>query len=480
MGVEPCEGRRRDALTAREQHLDDASARRLGIAASAAVAAALAIAVQTHWSWTFDSLVVLRGAGRVFSCVADGTFSGCDGGPGFEVGKYPLPQYLPALLLNSYGVGGSPALHALALLSCACFAGVIALLWHVPRTMGYPLLSPVLVLAAVASPLVVYATASFGEMLACFLIVLFVAAVAERKPALMGFSLAAAGTTKEIALPFLLLLAAAVILPNLGRISPADRRRIAAALVVGSVLAVGLNAGFNVFRYSTPLNQGYAAADGPAPLSYRPRYFAATIAAPNVGLIFQWPLAVALVASIATRWRRAIPLLTLIALAAVYSSYVAPWGGVTWSNRYLIPWVPGAMLAAACGSPAATARVVERAMARLPAVLAVVAVCAIAAVANFRAVSVGQNRSFDWYFKPDATCPRPIRSIDQFSDYAARCRLHSAWGRGPVEAEAALAGLERDGLGYTLVALLAVGGLVVSARLLGARVPRTRREYAAS
>src|SRR5262249_3268599 len=148
---------------------------------------------------------------------------------------WPLLQNLPGLVLNYFGLSPSSILHALAYLSFVSFVGSMLLgFWTMKRKSSTSLaLAGVLVM--ITSPLLWYSHSTFGEMPAAFLILAFTAACQMNAPSWLTVLLFVfAGTTKEVAFPFL----AAIGLLCVLQAPPQSRKKRAVSLIVAALLTI--------------------------------------------------------------------------------------------------------------------------------------------------------------------------------------------------------------------------------------------------
>ncbi len=386
---------------------------------------------------------------------------------------YPLP-YWPA---SAYPRGD--ALRALSALNVVAFLVMLVVIWIVAVRTGNGAWGPGLVLAVLAGPLLFYANATFGEMLAAFLIVLFAAAVLlGSRPSLIIAATWLAGITKETAAPFLLALGLAALLARSTSGRP-PVRPLVWALVAGVAAAVATNGLFNVFRYGTPLNRDYR--NGPlmrqlgdvdsVPLLQRVEYFGSLLFSPNGGLFVFWPTAAALLllfGGFAVRsWRRReaprnwLPtiavLATFLALTAAFASWFAPFGWFGWGPRLTIPWIPGMLLlVVVIGSVHATrlARLLTRSW---PALLLTSGLVWATAVPHF--AFLGYREAFTNFFRSTAVCPFSTAGGFRGEMYFT-CMDHLAWHEDPVLLEA------MRGLTTLRGALLSATFLVAAVSLL--------------
>ena len=309
------------------------------------------------------SLLVNRETGAIRRCLSEGHFSGCPGS-----GDFPLLQNVPSLILSYLGVSGSVILHALAYLSFLSFLGSVLLIYWTLKKKASMALAITGALVTITSPLLWYSHSTFGEMAAAFLILAFTAACLMRAPLwLTAVLFVLAGTTKEIAFPFL----AAIGLLCLLAESPArERKTRAVTLMAAAGLTVGVTVVFNYFRFGTLFNGSYASSLNIVPtFRLQSIFFMGMWFSPNGGLAIFWPsfmlLYLAVIGAALLRNARQkvraqnigsgvndlqfyAPLLAITAilflLSAGFSRWYTPLGGFAWGPRYLLPWIPALSL----------------------------------------------------------------------------------------------------------------------------------------
>ena len=402
---------------------------------------------------TGDTTVIVNGTVAVRACVEAKRFIGC--GRSEEeldaagrmramdsaVGPYPLVQYLPAALLLASPLSREQILEALSALNVAAFLAMLVVLYVVSTRTGNRAWGPALVLLMTAGPLLFYANSTFGEMLAAFLIVLYIATILLKSHwALVATTAWMAGITKETAVPYLLAIG---LIGLLGRRTH-DHRTIRpqlAGMVLGAILAVGTNALFNVFRFGTPLNRDYLNAPD-VPFTQSVRYFGGLLFAPNGGLFVFWPAAAALLVAVGVcaflAWRRkekaerwvpsAALLATFILLTYGLASWYAPFGWHAWGPRLTIPWVPAFLLLGVALAADDLSRLARALTNSRPALLLTAVVIWISALSHFG--FLWHREVFRDFFKTSAICPwYPPRFT---GDMYFRCTDHLAWHGDPL------------------------------------------------
>ncbi|MGI8734786.1 MAG: YfhO family protein [Pyrinomonadaceae bacterium] len=290
-------------------------------------------------------------------CLSEGLFPGCP-----DPGDFPLVQNIPSLILNYAGFSPDTILHALAYLSFVSFLGSVVLIFWVLKRKASLLAAAAGVLVIITSPLLWYSHSTFGEMLSAFLILAFtVVSLWRPYKWIHVFLLAAAGSTKEVALPFLLLIGVICLAPEI----VTDWRKVrksVAWLAFGGILSLALTLGFNYFRFRIFTNPSYVSE----PLFIVPSlklqlsFFLGMWLSPNGGLLFVWPSFTFLYFSILLvvvlrRMRNGqllkreslnayLPLsgisVLLLFLTLGFSRWYTPLGGFAWGPRYLLPWIP--------------------------------------------------------------------------------------------------------------------------------------------
>jgi hypothetical protein len=298
-----------------------------------------------------DSIGVWRGVVAIRQALADGQPPRT---PFNATGHFPLYQYIPGLVFCYLGATEQTAMALFCVLSFLAFVGTLALAVRLLRRQS-PAAAAAGVLVLVSGPLLWYARASFGEMLAAFLILAYTTACLRQvRPVVTGLLLVAAGLTKETALPFLLLIAAVVLVMDRRAGRPWSPGRIAAVLL-GAVLAAGLTVGFNYYRYGVYYNAVNLQDVSLVPtLKTQASFFASIWLSPNGGLLFFWPSFVAALTVLTTAVLRSprtagagrIPLagvsLLLALLTAGFSKWYQPFGWFGWGPRLMLPWIPAA------------------------------------------------------------------------------------------------------------------------------------------
>jgi hypothetical protein len=178
------------------------------------------------------------------------------------------------------------------------------------------------------------------------------------------------------------------------------------AIVVGTVVGVGLNTGFNILRFGSLRNTYYTQRSFYAPnVGVVGRDFLVQWFAPNGGLAWFWPLAPVAVLGVALIcYRRPGPMslqrLAVPGVAALFvgqilllAAWFSPFGWYAWGPRLVLPLIPG-MLVAACalGARDATRIVAHFLTSRWlwPAALIAVAIGLPQAVALFHGLAVTQ------------------------------------------------------------------------------------------
>jgi hypothetical protein len=438
--------------------------------AAAALAILIYVAQGGLGAESGDTVVLVNGTHEALGCLHRGVFTGC----GAQVGPFPLLQYLPTAMLFKLGFDDSDVLQGLALINAAAFGGMLATAWLVMRRLRRPALGAAFGVVLLVSPLPWYAWSTFGESLAAFTCMLFVAvAVLRARGSILALALVAAGQTKETALPFLLLLAVGALLWS--RVGGRPLRRSHwIGLAAGGLISLALTLGFNLLRFDQLTNATYAEPVTRTPTIALKLKFAGSIwAAPNSGLAVFWPLcavvflSVILLAVSQARSGRAadarvvgvgaVVLVSLAGLTIGYADWYAPFGWIAWGPRLMLLLVPAVLLFAVATVPDELEGLVQ-ARGRRAAALRCAAVL-LALVAWIPQIGVlFRPSAMGALFAPDSVCPRQ-QPISQDPDYYYSCILHWAWEKHWVLANAS--GGLGDSAGAVLMAEIWLAAIVV-------------------
>lgn len=345
-------------------------------------------------------------------------------------GGFPPFQYLtglPTVALARKGIGLETYgwwifLNRLSLAGCC-----LLFVWA-GRRRGAPVAGRLLVAALLSGALTYYSTTTFNEATAGFVTLAFTAACCARWPTWAKVGLfVLAGTTKETAAPLLLLLWVGALLAE-----PAPRwRREAVWVIVGTAIAMGLNAGFNVLRFGTPKNLHYL-SPGLVVQSWRwkAQYAASLWFAPNGGILWFCPAVVALVGLAARRFgrNRIAPALlaatVMVGVTAMLSCWYSPFGWWCWGPRLALPWIPSVVFLLLWSQPGAfegAATTLAATAARKAALAAVLVTLAVPHVLLL--VDAGCVREF--FVEPE-----PARPADPVVEEHMRI-LFEAWRKTP-------------------------------------------------
>jgi hypothetical protein len=419
---------------------------RLAIAAlTAFLGLVLVVAIAHPWLHG-DSGGVDKGSGGIIRCIEHDRFTRCDSYPyghqssevagvGFVAGSvddFPLLQYLPGTAFRLF-LSFMATARLLIVLNALALIGTVALSWYTARRIVGGPWPPLLAAALIASPLLWYAIAFFGEALAAFTIVAAVAAVALwARPWIVVPVVAIACTSKETQAPFLFVMCTlVVVLLAPGR---AETRRMIVAIIVGCIAGVALNTAFNIFRFGSLVNTPYMASYFRVPkYSISANFFLAMWVSPNGGILWWWPAALGLLLVLAFGGRRTLAGWGFLALLAInfagLSRWWAPFGWIAWAPRLQLPLVPGLLLAAvvSCGSRAMRTIGAFLKSAWLWVVAAFVFVLAIPQLG----VLFSTQSPFGAMFTNDDQCVVP-RDILQHPAAHYRCVMHQAWTKKPI------------------------------------------------
>lgn len=314
-----------------------------------------------------DSVVVAEGANEAIQCLEGGYLYNCNGQgtnisagtDKMRVGNFPAFQYLPSVVLVLFGTTLPQTITGLTLISTLSFFGTLILMLLVCSRLNYSGFKPIFLLLIITGPVLFYANTPFGEMLATFLLMLFVTALVLKKHwLLLLFTAFLASLTKETAAPLIFLLGVVLLFAYRSK-KTNDARTQFLGLFLGTAFGLLASILFNVFRFGQASNVVYDLAykNNLHTLNQTVINFFAELFSPNGGLFIFWPVAVYIIiisAIIAFRKHlndsRRIKLCTLglflviTILLVGFASWPAPFGWVAWGTRLVLPWIPALVL----------------------------------------------------------------------------------------------------------------------------------------
>ncbi len=431
-----------------------------------------------HPLLTGDSNGLVSGAGHVVDCVRHARFSNCNVWEpvgtnttlAVHVGPWPLLQYLPAVLMRTMHFADETNLRVLIALNALSLFALVGIGWRTLRRVETAMWAPVFVAAIVASPLLWYGTVAFGEALAATVVAAAVAAMLFRsRPWLIAVLVASAGITKETNPIFVAVLVLIVALSQWEHVRSEERARLrdrCVAAAIGTVGAVVINTTFNVFRFGSVRNTIYTQPFEHAPnVGVAVRAFGGVWFAPNGGLLFFWPVALAVIGLTvlgaaggpkrAWTWTRATPLLvagTLVALVGGLSTWYSPFGWIGWGPRLTLTVIP-AMLLITCviGSERST-KLLSRILPR-PRLL----VCdSCDRDRRLPQVAAIREHHLNAFFGPDPHCVNA--HVGQHPTGYYNCITYLAWQKRPFLLQDGLHGLHT--VAGLLMAISAAGAII--------------------
>jgi hypothetical protein len=364
-------------------------------------------------------------------------------------GQMPLLQQIPATFLKLAGLADAMAARWLAVLSLIAFVALLAraiLRLRVVSSRVAAFVAAVLL----SGPLLWYARASFGEMLAALFTLGFAVQCREGNSDRLLFAEGLlAGISKETAFPFLVLLGASASFGTGERWTDrAFRSRRFKVLVLTASVSLIVNAAFNLLRFGTPLNRSYVDARYVvSSLERQASYFLGLWFSPNGGLLFFWPSFVLLLVlsaqQVARRWRAAAdwptrlglasPLagicIALLGLTLGFSRWAFPMGWICWGPRFFIPWIPAFAYVLAASYARPLDSILEEWSLRPWKGWCVGIALAIASIPQFEIPFDGGI--IPRFFAPDANFPKAA-IIQDDPDYYFRYIDHLMWRKGSV------------------------------------------------
>jgi len=387
-----------------------------------------------------DNLVV--GTRRAIECIHAGTWKACGLHPGTrfsDVFPYPPLQYLPAAALVLFGLSDGAVVEALGRLNILAFAATLVVCaWAFPgprnstsRTLA--------IIAVLASSAVYQSTAGFGEMLAAAMAAAAVAAVLRRNASLIAVTVACASLGKDTLLPFLM---AVGFLCGRDEGDFLPSRRVWLPLVIGGCLGALAIAAFNEFRFGSPVNVFYLDPLFRTPgLQLKITFLLGEWFSPSAGLTWYWPVATGIlficgavgIFQFVRRERTCdwLPLLTLMALAVLFTaglaSWYSPFGWIAYGPRLSVPMMPTFAIAGV-HLLGARLEIAAREAFRTTAGFVLTSALLICAGWPQFGSAWSHGAAFEDLMAGDSTCPRMTEYTIQ-ADLAQyyRCTEHDMW-----------------------------------------------------
>lgn len=435
-----------------------------------------ALHVQTEGPFTIDSVEVAEGADALVDCIGEGTLTDCEGRTDRRIGPYASLRYITAVPFRLAGTGPATTLAGLIVLSGLAFAALLALAWIAGVRAGGRPVGAFIVMLVVTGPLLWYAHSAYGEVVATLATELLVVALWLRWPPwVAGVAFAATLASKETALPFALVLAAAAVWAR-----PGERRLSRGELVgiaCGAAAGIAMSVGMNVFRYGSIRNEEYLRPEYRMPgLGRKLEYFAALFVSPNGGILWFWLTACAtLVAGLFRRPR--LPALAgaavVLGVAVGLANWWQPFGWDGWGPRLLMPWVlPAATLVVLGHAPAiarASSYARPRALAAAACAVALAGLPHLVVLVDSSRYRHGYDRE---YYLPSELvfslfltqrCPGLIRTEAERDRYLP-CLHENAWERKLLLPRAYARAFDYPYWRYTLLFLAATGSFLWLAR----------------
>ena len=306
----------------------------------------LALRAVTAWRSNGDTVVLIHDSDKVLDCLRSGIFHGC------VIVHFPLFQFIPAVVLKARQASDTAILVFFAWMNWVAFAAAVGLTWQSLRRHASETVALAAVFVLLTSPFLPYTVETLNEPVAALLTLAFsVAVVTGARLRWVVPLLILTAITKETAPPFLLMIG---LLRLLRRDQPQSAEgSYVGALGLATVVGIGINAGFNVFRYDSVFNlQLLDPALRVDTLAQGAINFAGIWLSPNGGLVPFW-MSFALICLVMFRagaataresnaqaWPAGWLALMLLALTLGLSSWYSPHGWIAWGPRLLLPWLP--------------------------------------------------------------------------------------------------------------------------------------------
>ncbi len=384
-----------------------------------------------------DTRFVIAGAYEAIQCYSLGAFQ-CAG-----LSTFPLFQYLSASWFLLTGFTQEATILELIQINQYSFYAILLLSgWYFYRK-NLLAFYWIFVSAFVSSGLLWYGISSFNEMTAAFITLVFVYVCLKKSNAFwILFWFVLAGSTKEIAFIFLVLLALGAWGQDLIKKPKAYIPQLA-GLGAGSVLSFAINSAFNYSRYGSIFNLANMNQELHVPtLAIHANFFAGLLVGLNTGVLFYAFFFCVIIIGIwilvlkkpFALWREklAYSFPALIVMAVLFgltlglSKWYAPYGWVGWGPRLMLPWLPACSFLLMAVYPREMKQLVLflfKSKLRLALSLSI--------LIYFALPQLGVLYGWDVYgqfFQSDPDCPR-MAVIQKDPDFYYQCVSDKTWSR---------------------------------------------------
>jgi hypothetical protein len=327
---------------------------RLGIAIWSVVLATTLMALDRSTVRSGDTEIMANASLELVKCAQNQIWSNCVGAAGAPFG---LLQFIPAVFLAWKGFSPTDIVSALGLLSVFSFFLTCLVIMRInSKPMAH---KTFLCLIVVSGPLIGYASTSFGESLAVFVLISLVICLTRGHWLTILIFTVIAVTWRESAILFIAPVGYGILLSRYDFVR-IFRQREFYALTSGLVIGFSFTCLFNLWRFDTWKNTNYLNPEFRTPgLALPARVFGSLFLSPSGGTLVIWFFATLITIAVpilvisqsckSFPQKGISPILMMcvpIGQAFLLSKWYSPFGWISWGPRTMIPAI--AMTAAAC------------------------------------------------------------------------------------------------------------------------------------
>ncbi|MDH4247565.1 MAG: hypothetical protein OEW39_07095 [Deltaproteobacteria bacterium] len=389
----------------------------------------------TNYIHQGDTVALLSVINAGLDCLSKGIYSGC------YVLHFPIFQYIPMAILRLNGAVDEVILMNMIYINLASFFIMILLVMSYFRGLKRNSITLIFILSLITSALFYYTKNTYNETTAAMITLAFTLAALKRSHGgIIAILFILAGSTKEVAFPFLILIGVACWIPQLRENWRSVKGQLI-GLLIGALISLLINSLFNYFRFASILNTFNMDPKLHVPsLDLHISLFGGILFSPNAGILFFCTLfsiliGVVLFLTLKENLQRGsyfshqvvqsgLILAILFGLIVGFSSWYAPYGWIAWGPRLILPWMPSLFILTIALFPDPLKKFMDRLFSRN--LFVGIAMILIAFVAT---PQLGVMTGFDMmirFFSVNVECPKG-GNVQEDRDYYFQCLHNGTW-----------------------------------------------------